>query len=129
MVDHRGNSLRPSCRLRSKRDFDRVMARGASFKVVTPNLVLLGRGGAGSESRLGLVVSRKVGNAVTRNRIKRMVREAFRRRGVQEGEAALDLVVIARADASTVSGLSTSDIAAQLELGMKRVRRGVRSCV
>jgi RNase P protein component len=35
--------------------------------------------GDGPESRLGITVSKKVGNAVVRNRIKRWVREAFRR--------------------------------------------------
>jgi len=43
--------------------------------------------------RLGLTVSRRVGNAVTRNRIKRRLREAFRL-GRHAWPTGLDLVVI-----------------------------------
>jgi ribonuclease P protein component len=53
------------------------------------------------ESRLGVTVSRKVGGAVVRNRIKRRVREVFRR----DPERLMprhDLVVIARAGAGVV---------------------------
>jgi len=46
-------------------------------------------------SRLGITVSRKVGNAVCRNRFKRRVREWFRHRRAEFG-GDLDLVVIAR---------------------------------
>ena len=50
-------------------------------------------------ARIGLVVSRAVGNAVRRNRIKRLCRECFRQ---WEGllPDGVDLVVIARPDAS-----------------------------
>jgi ribonuclease P protein component len=48
--------------------------------------------------RLGLSVSRKVGGAVDRNRVKRLLREAF---AVESGRLAegTDVVVVARPDA------------------------------
>lgn len=46
--------------------------------------------------RLGITVTRKVGNAVRRNRIKRLVREWFRQR--RESVKGLDLVIIAKRD-------------------------------
>lgn len=49
----------------------------------------------GERSRLGLTVSRKVGNAVERNRIKRLVREYFRLNRHLLGKP-LDINVIAR---------------------------------
>jgi ribonuclease P protein component len=49
--------------------------------------------------RFGLSVSRKVGNAVIRNRVKRWLREALRHG--QAGLPIVDLVIIARPEAST----------------------------
>jgi ribonuclease P protein component len=45
--------------------------------------------------RLGITVTRRVGNAVARNRVKRRVRECFRRRR-SELDRPVDVVVIAR---------------------------------
>jgi len=52
--------------------------------------------------RLGVTVSRRVGKAVVRNRIKRAIREWFRQSRENLGDR-LDLVVIARASAGELS--------------------------
>lgn len=59
-------------------------------------------GGVDDASRLGLTVSRKVGGAVARNRVKRRVREWFRHTRSAFG-APLEVVVIARSGAASVS--------------------------
>ena len=65
-------------RLSRSRDFDAVYRQGRS--VATRFLVLhwFPREDADGEPRLGLSVPRAVGNAVTRNRIKRQLRETWR---------------------------------------------------
>ena len=67
-------------RLSRSRDFDDVYRRGTSAS--TRYLVLHWfprEGDAEGEPRLGLAVPRSVGSAVMRNRIKRQLREAWRR--------------------------------------------------
>ena len=68
-------------RLRKQKDFDRVY-RGKIY-AADEVLVMNGCQNRLDCSRLGLSVSRKVGNAVIRNRWKRLIREAFR---TQRGE-------------------------------------------
>ena len=50
------------------------------------------------ETRLGIVASKKLGNAVRRNRAKRLIREIFRQSTLPPGGAGLDIVVIPRAE-------------------------------
>ena len=50
----------------------------------------------GQGCKLGLAVSRKVGNAVTRNRIKRLLREYFRTHRAQFLLGDLQMVIVAR---------------------------------
>ncbi len=79
-----------SLRLVSKLDFDRVFRDG----IVVSDAVLVVHATRGRQSwtRIGLSVSKRVGNAPIRNRWKRLIREAFRR---QKGELppCIDLVV------------------------------------
>jgi ribonuclease P protein component len=65
-------------RLSRSGEFDRVYRDGASH--ATRYLVLYGfprKAGETDEVRLGVSVSRKVGGAVDRNRVKRILRETF----------------------------------------------------
>ncbi len=63
-------------RLRRERDFRQVYRGGRRLREFPLRMYALKR--AEGQSRLGLAVSRKVGNAVVRNRWKRAIREVFR---------------------------------------------------
>jgi ribonuclease P protein component len=89
-MNDRRLTLPPRLRIRSQRDFDRVYQAGKHAADAT--LVLLACPNELAHNRLGVVVSRKVGNAVERNRWKRRIREAFRRTQ-HELPQGLDLIV------------------------------------
>jgi ribonuclease P protein component len=82
-------------RLSRSAEFERVYRQGRSVGNRFLVLYTFPRAGAADGPRLGLSVSRKVGGAVDRNRVKRLLREAF----ASESErvpADRDLVVVAR---------------------------------
>jgi ribonuclease P protein component len=74
--------------------------QGTARRVHGSILLALVARGAGSGSRVGITVSRKVGGAVVRNRVKRWLRESVRAVGAPAG-GPWDLVLVARAGAAT----------------------------
>jgi ribonuclease P protein component len=82
-------------RLKQGRDFARVRREGQRLTCgcLAANWQLLP---AGMPTRLGVVVGGRLGKAVIRSRIKRLLREAFRRHQRDLAQPA-DLVLVARA--------------------------------
>jgi ribonuclease P protein component len=81
-------------RLSRSAEFERVYRQGRS--TANRHLVLYAFPNASTDRpRLGLSVSRKVGGAVERNRVKRLLREAFARTE-PELRAGQDVVLVAR---------------------------------
>ncbi len=83
-------------RVRRKSEYDRIFQGGVSVRDDTLRVIATRSGGA---TRLGTAVSRKVGESVERNRIRRRIREAFRL-ARDELPAGLDLVVVPLASES-----------------------------
>jgi ribonuclease P protein component len=82
-------------------DFDRVVRRGRSHASRELILYVFPRDDQGA-TRLGLSVSRKVGGAVERNRVKRLLREAFEHEGASLPEGS-DAVIVARQEAGALA--------------------------
>lgn len=80
-------------RLLKRGDFEEAYSAGRREECGFFVLVALDR--SAGPSRLGISVSRKVGNAVARNRCKRLIREVFRRNSARL-PTGWDLVVVVR---------------------------------
>ncbi|MGQ9484108.1 MAG: ribonuclease P protein component [Desulfosoma sp.] len=101
-------SFRPEERLRKRSEFLRVKSEGRRLSCgafvlnVAPNRLL--------HHRLGLVIQKRYWKAVTRNRIKRRLREWFRHAKHTLPLPNLDIVVIARPGAETVTPARMADL-------------------
>ena len=74
-------------------DFRRLYAKGKSF--VSPLVVVYVKKNRNQGLRVGITTSKKIGNAVLRNRSRRVIREAFRELSPRV-KSGYDLVFVAR---------------------------------
>jgi ribonuclease P protein component len=116
-------------RLLQSRDFKRVLESGErrssqSFAIFLASQSPGAQPAETLRPKLGITVSKRVGNAVVRNRIKRCVREWFRHaRRWLPGEK--DMVVIARPAAKGLSG--SAIVAALDQLAERPATTGIKS--
>jgi ribonuclease P protein component len=83
-----------ACRILGRQDFLRVQRDGR--RVHTPNFVIMVL--PSSTQRMGITITRRVAGAVGRNRVKRLVREVFRRNRLLFPDDC-EFVLVARAGA------------------------------
>ncbi len=79
--------------LKTNIDFRRAYSRGKSY--TNPALVLYVRKNRAGSCRIGITASKKIGNAVERNRARRVIREAFRQINAPL-KGNFDLIFVAR---------------------------------
>lgn len=110
--EHGDECFRRESRLRSSLDFQRVRRRGKRQQGRWLTLAYLRRADApdaGSlPSRMGLSVNKRVGSAVQRNRVKRRLREAIRRR-LWKTQPGWDMIVTARPEAASADYAALAD--------------------
>lgn len=104
----------PTNRLLTRKEFDQVFQHGS--KQVGRHFVCYAARMEEPGNRLGMVVSRKVGKAVVRNRVKRYIREYFRTHQ-ETFSAPTRLVVVARAEAA---GLESAEAFRNLQRLLER---------
>jgi ribonuclease P protein component len=108
-------------RIRKRAEFQHI--QGSGRRVFTRNFVLMlaarDKSDEHPSARLGITVSRRAGNAVQRNRAKRLIREAFR--ATRELWAPdLDVVVIAR---GPLGPLGLSDVVGEFRGAKQPIER------
>jgi ribonuclease P protein component len=116
MIDHRYPKKE---RVTKKADFLRL--KSSRRKIHTDHFILVCGEAVCNSRRLGLTVSRKTGNAVIRNRVKRLIREFFRLNKEQFSIA--DYNIIAKPGADQ---LKLEELALELSAGLKRL--GKKQC-
>lgn len=111
-----GYSFPKAERVRKRSEYLRIQGEGR--KVVTKHLLAFYLFGEDKPPRLGITASRKVGSAVERNRVRRLLRESFRhfKHDLPRG---LILVLVAKPQAVTAT---YSDLCDELSELRRRIR-------
>lgn len=112
-----GDNGRPEVRRLLRRvDFLRV-AKGRKWHTTAFSLQA-GDAGPGAGVRIGFTVTKKVGNAVERNRVRRRLKEAVRLSPALAAEPGRDYVLVARRD---VLATAFPDLLAALETAFRAI--------
>jgi ribonuclease P protein component len=104
--------------LLKRREFLFLQQRGK--RQHSPHFVVISSLSPKRHSRLGITVSRRFGNAVTRNRMKRMLRELFRTRRAEVAPAK-DILIIPKVGANA---LTFAQVTTELERTLFFVGKG-----
>lgn len=110
--------------LKKRRDFVRTQ-RGRAWR--TPAFILTARardGAVGRRARFGCTVTKRIGNAVRRNRVKRRLREVIRQTAPAHARAGYDYVLIAR---NRALDHGFTDLAQDLRGALERIHAEPRS--
>lgn len=86
--------------LKKRNDFQIVYKNGKSF--ANRYLVMYKKKNDTDRNRLGISVSKKVGNSVVRHRVTRLIRESYRL-NEEKFEQGYDLIVVARVNTKEIS--------------------------
>lgn len=106
-------------RLRRAADYRRVFRDGVRADGRLMSLVIAP--GANTHARLGLAAGRRVGGAVQRNRVKRLVRESFR---TESRPAGVDVVVVPKA---AMAQSDQAAVAVEYTKLLERLRRRLKA--
>ena len=104
-------------RLRKRREFEECYASGVRVSGRHVQVFLLPAAGDSARLRLGISVPRRLGKAVARNRVRRRLREIFRRGRAVFGARRVSVVVNARPSAAQAS---FQDLAADFSASVAR---------
>lgn len=108
-MDQEREARFPKCmRLQKRSEFLLVQRSGKKFH--SRGFIGLAMQQSCERSRIGITTSKRLGNAVMRNRVRRLVREVFRR-GLMTLPNGIDVVVIAKPRATSMTyGAIASDL-------------------
>jgi ribonuclease P protein component len=111
-------------RLRQRREFEECYASGTRVSGRHLLVFVLPARDPAARARLGISVSKRVGDAVVRNRVRRRLREIFRRTRGATIPAPVSLVVNARSSAATATFPELAeDFAATVQRALSRLSR------